>query len=243
MRLLDACVSKRAGMFLLVFALAVAVPAPASASPLASVSIALMYETGESEPTLVIMGQLPPETPLPAEMLLPVPQDATIISARESFPDSTQDDVPVQAALTERAGIPAIALPLTESRIGIAELRYLGARTPQTGLENSFQTGFDVVFPVDTGYVFASVALPSDVEPQRAEPAAKLISGDDGRQYYNIERTDVVEGDRVFLWLDVHENWVAEPATWVIVVVGAVIVGAVLLLVLSRRRKDSDEPA
>ena len=71
-------------MMVVMLAVAVVVPAAAVATPLGNLDLTLILESqGSGGPLLLVAGQLPEGTQLPAEIVLPVPEDSTIQWAGE----------------------------------------------------------------------------------------------------------------------------------------------------------------
>ncbi|MDZ4178856.1 MAG: hypothetical protein U1E29_06455, partial [Coriobacteriia bacterium] len=109
---------------LVVAALSAAVyPATATAASLETLSAVLMYDNpGPGQSVLLISGRLPEGTPLPAEIVLPVPADSTVLWSGEYRGDTGQENLPAEATIEERDGINVIAFTLTESLTGLAEI-------------------------------------------------------------------------------------------------------------------------
>jgi hypothetical protein len=79
-------------------ALALAVPLAAVASPLASLDFTLLvHVAGHGDPLLLVAGQLPEGTQLPAELVLPVPEGSVVEWSGEIVGETVVEDQAVPA--------------------------------------------------------------------------------------------------------------------------------------------------
>ena len=228
----------------LTLVLALAAPVAAGATTLEAVSIALMYESLVSEnPTLVISARLPDDVPLPAEMVLPLPENANVLWVGEFFGGEERENVPVLAEQEVRNGAPALVFTLTESRIALADVGFPDSLTTiQPGV---YETGFDIVMPVDSAAVYAAVALPQNMMALTSSEPVVVTDEPDGNRYHAIERTDVVAGERITLSVQAEElaepDRINETVPWMVALVIAVIIGAAVVLIFVRKRNTDTE--
>lgn len=217
---------------------------PAAAAPLEGLSIVLVYDSSTSDtPLLGVTGRLPDGSALPSEMILPVPDNPNVMWSGEYFPEDIEKNTFSQAALEVRNGVPAAVMVLRGSRIGHAEMTYQNSSTlvnEATGLE---EVGFEVILPVDSGPVYAAIAVPPTLEVLAGSTAVEMSREPDGLTYYSINLPSASAGDTVALSLQVRgaapPEMHNEPAPWMTAVIGVIIVSAALLLVYSRRRRSN----
>lgn len=227
---------------ILAMALAFATPLVAAASPLSALTVILTYETAESGfPKLAVTGRLPEDATLPAQIVLPVPGDSNIAWAGELFLDAERENIPVDAAVEVRDGVSVVAFTLTESRLGHVEVTYPGLRSLVSAVGATYETGFDITLPGQTGPIYAAISLPPGAEPMASPDLMALSEEADGRRYYFSERPAGEAGDSLSLTMQVNEGrpddeLFNEVSPIVVGGVFAVIAGAALLYFASRKR-------
>ncbi|MBE0417177.1 MAG: hypothetical protein IBX63_05390 [Coriobacteriia bacterium] len=224
---------------------ALALPVVAAASPLGAINMVLMYESPYTDtPLLGVTARLADDISLPAEIVLPVPEGANVMWSGEYFVGATEGNILVQARQETRDGVPVIAFPLSQSRFGHAEVTYpssLGSINSSTGAR---EVGFELTLPVDTGPVYAAIALPPNVTPVEGSDIVQMSREPDGFTYYSIERPSAAAGDSISLSLVVipadPPEMYNETVPWILAVVAAVIVGAALWLLASRKQRTTE---
>ncbi len=226
---------------LLCCALALAPPLTALATPLAGINIVLMRESNRSEtPLLGITARLADEAELPAEIVLPVPENPNIIWTGEFFLEEGRENLPAQHQLEVRDGVPALVFTLTESRLGHAEMTYPGSEVLVQAALEVYEVGFDLTLPVETGPVYAAIALPPHYQGLAGSDVVRMSTEADGLTYYHIEQPSGEPGDSVALSIQVQEidppGRYNEPVVWMVVIVGLVIVGSAAALAVNRKR-------
>ncbi|HET6497525.1 MAG TPA: hypothetical protein VFH17_00520 [Coriobacteriia bacterium] len=234
-------------MLALVCATALAFPSRADASPLTELDVILIdTPRAGGEPVLLVAGELPLETPLPAEIVLPVPEGAVVSWSGEILGGPVENDPAVEARLEERNGIKVAAFTLSVSRIGQVEVTFPGAVSPGEG--GSVAGGFRLVAPVDIQTVRMAVAVPPTYEVTDLPEGALVSTGPQGDIYYYVETPAVATGDPI------EHSIQYNPATIVpasgpagatppgqfpllmVLIVAAVLAGALLVFFAARSR-------
>ena len=231
----------------LTLVLALAAPVTAGATTLEVMSLVITWESGVSDqPTLVVSGRLSDDTPLPAEMVLPVPEGANVLWAGEFLADTGQPNLQLPAEVETRDGLPVVVLRLTQSRIGLADMAFPSSRIPVQEFPDVYETVMDVRVPVEVANVYAAVAMPDGMERLSSSEPVTVSQEPDGYQYHSVERTDVSAGERIFLSMQVREtpivsDQVNETVPWMVALVIAVIIGAAVVLIFVRKRNTDTE--
>jgi len=233
-------------MVFVALAFAVAVPLAASASPLANLDFTLLLTSqGTGNPLLLVAGQLPEGTPLPAELVLPVPEGSVVEWSGEILGETVEEDQAVPATIETRDGVTVAVLTMTQSRVGQVEVSFPGATAPAEG--DVITGGFGVVSPVEVGAARVAVAFPPGTEAAELPEGALSAQGPQGYTYYYQELSDVAPGDPI--GFSVKYRQVAAPTgapgtqpasgevpPLLIVLIAAVLAGAVLAVLASRAR-------
>ena len=234
-------------------ALALALPFTASASPLEALDLTLLVEPeGSGEPVLLIAGRLAEETPLPAEIVLPVPENSTVVWAGEILGTDVSQDVPAEARIEERDGANVAIMTVSRSRVGQIEVTYPEAAGELDGW--LYAAGYRLTAPVDVEGLRMAVALPPGSEPSALPPGTLSAQGPQGDTYYYQEVADVSTGDPVGFIVQFSRETVAPEQTagggpfsevppLVIALFAAAAAGLVLMLVASRSRARTAEAA
>jgi hypothetical protein len=235
-----------AAMVVVALAFAVAVPLAASASPLANLDFTLLLTSqGTGNPLLLVAGQLPEGTPLPAELVLPVPEGSVVEWSGEILGETVEEDQAVPATIETRDGVTVAVLTMTQSRVGQVEVSFPGAIAPAEG--DVITGGFGVTSPVEVGAARVAVAFPPGTEAAELPEGALSAQGPQGYTYYYQELSDVAPGDPI--GFSVKYRQVAAPTgapgtqpasgevpPLLIVLIAAVLAGAVLAVLASRAR-------
>jgi hypothetical protein len=227
-------------------ALALAVPLAAAASPLANLDFTLLLTSqGSGDPLLLVAGQLPEGTPLPAELVLPVPEGSIIEWSGEILGETVEEDQAVPATIETRDGVTVAVLTMTQSRVGQVEVSFPGAIAPAEG--DAITGGFGVTSPVEVGAARVAVAFPPGTEAVELPEGALSAQGPQGYTYYYQELADLAPGDPI--GFSVKYRQVAAPTgvpgtqpasgevpPLLIALIAAVLAGAVLVVLASRAR-------
>jgi hypothetical protein len=143
--------------------------------------------------------------------------------------------------------VPVIVFTLTQSRLGHAEIVYPGSTVVTNAQSGVEEIGFDLTLPYETGPVYAGIAVPPTVDVLTGSDVVQESREADGFTYYFIERPSGAPGDSVALSLQVQEaappDLYNERVPWMVALVAAVIVGATLWLVISRKRRNTGSAA
>lgn len=183
---------------MLVFACATALtfPARAAAAPLSELDIILMVSPQSgAEPVLLVAGQLPEATPLPAEIVLPVPEGSVVSWSGEILGGPVQNDPEVEARLEERDGMKVAVFPLSVSRVGQIEVTFPDSVAPGEG--GAVAAGYSVVSPVDIAAVRMAVAVPPTYEVTSLPEGTLSSTGPQGDIYYYQEIGATAPGDPI----------------------------------------------
>jgi hypothetical protein len=249
-----------AAMVVVALVLALAVPLAAAASPLANLDFTLLVSSqGTGSPLLLVAGQLPEGTQLPAELVLPVPEGSVVEWSGEIVGSNVEEDVPVEARIEQRDGATVVVFTLTQSLTGQAEVSYPNAVDPVDGWTSA--AGYDLIAPVDVGAARMAIALPPGGQPASLPTGTLSAQGPQGYTYYYQEIQGVNAGDPLTYAIQftlepvqtTTDNAV-QPATGevpplVIALIAAALGGAVLIVLASRSRSkgtdtlDEIEPA
>jgi hypothetical protein len=228
--------------------LGVAASAVAVEGPLASLDITLLVQSqGGGEPLMLVAGQLPEGTQLPAEIALPVPEGAVVEWSGEILGTEVENDIPAEARIEQRDGANVVVFTLTQSLTGQAEVSYPNAVDPVDGY--AYVGGYNLVAPVDAEAVRMAVALPPGGQPASLPEGTLSAQGPQGYTYYYQELNGVSAGDPLILAIQFGLEAV-QPATGagtgqpassevpplVIVLIAAALAGAVLAVFASRSR-------
>lgn len=228
--------------------LGVVASAVAAEGPLASLDITLLVQSeGGGEPLMLVAGQLPEGTQLPAEIALPVPEGAVVEWSGEILGAAVEDDIPAEARIEQRDGANVVVFTLTQSLTGQAEVSYPNAVDPVDGY--AYVGGYNLVAPVDAGSVRVAVALPPGGQPASLPEGTLSAQGPQGYTYYYQELNGVSAGDQLTFAIQFGLEAV-QPATGagtgqpassevpplVIVLIAAALAGAVLTVFASRSR-------
>ncbi len=220
-------------------------PVLAAATPLTALNLALVYGSpaASGDPMLVIFARIPDATPLPAEMVLPLPENPSVFWVGEFIGDEGRENIPVEAVQEVRDGVPVLVFTLTQSHIGLAEVSFPGSRTLVDALGDIYEVGFDLTMPVDVANVYAAIALPSDIEALESSEVVAVSDEPDGNRYHSFERAGVLAGDQVALTMQVRpiaeQEMVNETVPWMVIAVAAIIIGAAVPLLVTRRQSSA----
>lgn len=246
----------RARFVLLVGFLALLVlPVAAVANPLANLDVTLLVQShGDGEPLLLVAGQLPETVALPAEIVLPVPEGATIVWSGEIVGSNAADDVQSQASIETRDGVTVAVMTLTRSRVAQIEVGFDGAIGK--GADGGLTAGFEMRAPVSVQSVRNAVALPPGATPASLPEGALVAEGQQGLTYYYLEPGALETGEPIVFSMGFSQG-VAPPASdsaaqpapsgstaevpvLVIVLIATALAGAVLVVVASRSRRNRE---
>lgn len=231
---------------------ALSFPPLAVATPLAELDI-ILIDTPQAggEPVLLVAGELPETTPLPAEIVLPVPDGSVVSWSGEILGGAVQDDPQVEARLEERNGAKVAVFTLSVSRIGQVEVTFPGSVAPGEG--GSVAAGFTLTSPVDVGSVRMAVAVPPTYEVTSLPEGTLTSTGPQGDIYYYLELGATAPGDPIAYSIQYN------PATMVpasgpaggtpqgqfpillVLVIAAVLAGAALIFFVARSQAATAE--
>jgi len=231
-------------------AVSFALPAAAVASPLSRLDVTLLVQSqGGGEPLLLVAGELPEGTSLPAEIVLPVPEGAVVEWSGEILGTDVQNDIPVEARIEQRDGVNVVVFTLTQSRVGQAEVSYPGAVEPVDGY--TLVGGYNLVAPSDIASARVAVALPPGGQVSSLPQGTLSAQGPQGYTYYYQEITDVASGAPLIYAIQFGMDAAAVPAApvapgqssevppLVIVLIAAVLAGSVLVVLAARARTQA----
>ncbi|MBE0417235.1 MAG: hypothetical protein IBX63_05680 [Coriobacteriia bacterium] len=240
-------------MIAVTIALVVAVPMSVAASPLVNLDFTLIMQSqGTGEPLLLVAGRLPEGTPLPAEIVLPVPEGSTIEWSGEILGTTVEEDVPVAAVIEKRDGASVAILTLARSLVAQVEVSFPGSVTPVEG--DVFSGRFEVIAPADVGAVRLAVALPPGGQPVELLPGTLTAQGPEGYTYYYQEISAASAGDPLAYSIQYRQAatppggraGTAPPASdevppLLVVLIAAVLAGAVLVVLASSSRSRGSD--
>ncbi len=236
----------------LTLALAVAAPAAALASPLANLDVTLLLQAqGSTQPLLLVSGQLPEGTTLPAEIALPIPPGFEVAWSGEIFGGPVEDDPFVEARIEERDGGTVAVFTLTQSLVGQVEGLFPGATAPVEG--DRFSGGFSFVSPVDVERARLAVGLPPGFQAASLPDGVLTSEGDGGMVYYYSETGAITAGGPLAFSMEYTGAPVSQGAVpsaptpdagevpfFLIVIIAGVLGGAVLLVLVARKSGAGD---
>jgi hypothetical protein len=228
--------------------LALAVPLTAVATPLASIDATLLVRSqGTGNPLLLVAGQLPEGTPLPAELVLPVPEGAVVEWSGEILGGTAEDDAETPATIEVRDGVTVAVLNMSQSLIGQVEVSFPGAVTPAVG--DTFTGGFALTAPSDAAMVRVAVGLESSTEAADLPDGTLSAQDQQGYTYYYQELSALSAGDPIEFSIQYRMTGTpvaagtgsppgssAEVPPLLIALIAAVFAGAVLTVFASRAR-------
>ncbi|MFU8891026.1 MAG: heavy-metal-associated domain-containing protein [Anaerosomatales bacterium] len=234
-------------------ALTLAVPLSAAAAPLANMDFTLLVTSqGTGNPLLLVAGQLPEGTELPAELALPVPEGSIVEWSGEIVGQSIEEDEAAPATIETRDGVTVAVLEMNNSRIGQVEVSFPGAVTPSEG--DTFTGAFEVTAPTDAEMVRVAIGLAPGTQAAALPDNVLSAQGPQGYTYYYRELGEMSAGDPIAFSLDYREisappaagtggspSGSAEVPPLVIVLIAAVLAGAVLMVLASRARSRGTE--
>ncbi len=231
---------------------AVSVPSVAKASPLTSLDMILLLEPhGTQEPLLLVTGELPPEQPLPAEIVLPVPDGAQVEWAGDILGGPVAEDIPAEAVIETRDGVTVAVFTLTQSRVGQVEVTYPDAIMPVEG--GVVAAAFEASMPLDADSIRMAVAVPPGLQAASLPEGTLTSQGPEGFIYYYTERGPVTSGDVVSFSLEYRPATLATSASTsgsavsgevspiLILLIAVVVAVAVLFVLVSRTRSQAAE--
>lgn len=234
-------------------ALTLAVPLTAAAAPLANLDFTLLVTSqGTGNPLLLVAGQLPEGTELPAELALPVPEGSIVEWSGEIVGESIEEDEEAPATIETRDGVTVAVLEMNTSRIGQVEVSFPGAVTPADG--DTFTGAFAVTAPTDAEMVRVAIGLAPGTQAAALPDNVLSAQGPQGYTYYYQELGALSAGDPIAFAMDYREisappaagtggspSGSAEVPPLVIVLIAAVLAGAVLMVLASRARSKGDD--
>ncbi len=179
-------------------ALALSVGVPAHAKPIApeTMDVTLIEEGGKS--LLLVAGELPEGTKLPAQVELPLPAGAHIQWAGELLGNGTANDI--ESTYTTRAadGSDVYVLTLTKSRVGQVE----GEIAPVTGFDGTtYMTSLSWTPIAESKSARISVRIPTNSQITRTSPGegGRLFTADSRHSYFSRTVEDVKAGEPLTL--------------------------------------------
>ncbi len=241
---------RRPGLFALVAlacAVSLALPAAAVATPLSKLDVTLLTQSqGAGEPLMLIAGEIAEDVTLPAEIVLPVPEGATIEWSGEILGGDAQEDPSVEGRLEQRDGTNVVVFTLTQSRIGQAEVSFPGAVTAG---DQAFTAAYDMAAPVAVESARYAIALPPGGQPTSLPEGVLSAPGPQNYTYFYLEAPDVNPGDPITFSMQFTQSAAPVPTdggtgqpasgevpTLLIVLIAAALAGAVLVVLAARSR-------
>jgi hypothetical protein len=237
-----------ATMVVAALALALAVPLAAVASPLANLDFTLLVTSqGTGNPLLLVAGQLPEGTQLPAELVLPVPEGSVVEWSGEIIGETIDEDEAVPATIETRDGVTVAVLTMTQSRLGQVEVSFPGATVPAES--DTFTGAFEVAAPFDAEMVRVAIGLAPGTQAAALPDDVLSAQGPQGYTYYYRELGAIAAGEPIAFSMQYRETGAPaaggtatpQPASGevpplLIVLIAAVLAGAVLVVLASRSR-------
>lgn len=228
--------------------LALAVPLTAVASPPSSLDFTLLLQSqGTGNPLLLVAGHLPEGTALPVELVLPVPEGSVVEWSGEIFGGPVEEDEAVPATIENRDGVTVAVMTLSQSRIGQVEVSFPGAIAPAD--DDTFTGSFEVSAPFDVPLTRVAVGLPPGMQATALPEGALTAQGPQGYTHYYRELADVPAGGPIAFSIQYRETGVpdatgatggqsasGEVPLLLIILIAAVLAGAVLVVLASRSR-------
>ncbi len=235
--------------------LSLAVPLSAMATPLTNLDVTLLLQPqGSLQPLLLISGRLPEGTTLPAEIALPVPAGAEdgVMWTGEIFGGPVEDDPVSTPRFEVRDGVNVAVFTLTQSLIGQIEIEYPdGTAVVADDLRTG---GFELSAFGAIGATRLAVAVPTGFQAASLPDGVLTSEIPDGTVYYYVELPEVAPGDPLAFQIEYRgaplppggvpatQPQSGEVPPLLIVLIGAVLAGALLIVLASRSKHvESDE--
>lgn len=241
-------------MVALAIVLALLLPAASFAGPLDALDVSLLLQPqGSLEPLLLIAGRLPEGTELPAEIAIPVPEgvEDSVAWAGQILGGPVENDPPAEPSFEVRDGVHVAVFELTQSDIGQIEIVYPAATSVIA--DDLRAAAFELATPAGAGLVRLAVAVPPGFEVTAVPEGALTSPLESGIVYYYVEFSDAAPGEPLGFGLEyrgqaapggavpAHQgSGSGEIPTFLIVLIGAVLAGALLIVLASRARQDAD---
>lgn len=239
----------------LAIVLALSLPAVAFAEPLDAIDATLLLQPqGSLEPLLLIAGRLPEGTALPAEIAIPVPPgtEGDVAWTGEILGGPVENDPAAEPRFEMREGVTVAVFELTQSDIGQIEIVYPAAT--EVIADDLRAAAFDLTAPAETGTARLAIAVPPGFEVASLPDGVLTSQAENGMVYYYTEFTDIAAGDSLAFGIEYRGTPAAsglmpaeqggqggEMPPFLIVIVGAILAGAVLLVLVSRTSKNTGD--
>lgn len=219
---------------------------PALAAPATWQFVDITLFAPESGGVMVLSGELPPSTPLPAEVELAVPAGLQLQWVGEVLGGPVSEDPTLEYTTTTVDGLDVYRFTLTTARTGQVEVLTPGS-TAFDGTNYTATIGWKST--QDVPEVRLGVQVPQGATLVSESPGASLQPGDATNSYYTKTIPSVKAGDA--LDLAVGYNAPATPASAAvppasgtnpalpIILILAVIAIALVFLVMTRRKPSA----
>ncbi len=228
---------------------AVAGPMAALAQPGAFVTLGaslLVQPMGGGEPLLIVSGSIPHDTPLPAQVALPVPEGSQVEWSGEIIGETIEEDIVADAVIEERDGGYVAVLTLTRSHIAQVEVVYPGATRP--GPDGTTEASYEFLAPAPAESARIAIGLPPGSTATAVPEGSLAAAGPNNYTYYYTERSGVAQGEELGFTLGYTLPVGGTPPApaggpagsevppLLVALVAAAIAGALLMLLAARAR-------
>jgi hypothetical protein len=231
---------------LAVLVIALSVPSVALAAPVAWQSVDVTLHSEAAGTLLLVAGELPPATPLPAEAELSVPSGSQIQWIGEILGGDTAQDPEMKYVKSTANGVDVYRFTLTKSRVAQVEASVVGADSLDG---TTYATSLKWTPSQDVPSVRVSAAVKKGATIVQSSPDASLLPGDALYDYYSKTVANAKAGTPIDLAFTYTAPAIApassgppastgqDSTTMVVLLVLVVFVGALIAVVLSSRRK------
>jgi hypothetical protein len=235
------CRTLRALLFAVVLASALSVAAAASAKPAGWGSVDVTLHSESEGGVMVIAGDLPDATALPAEAELSVPKGSSLVWIGEILGGPLSEDPSLKYTKTTKGDADVYLVTLTKSRTAQVEV----VADPYTTMGSSGYTA-SLVWPSVSAVpeVVAAIRVPAGSRATTGTAGAEMFTGDATYDYFSTTVKNVKAGGAVRLALTFTSPAVAAPAgsvpassasgsdtvLWVVLLL-ALVAGVVLIVV------------
>lgn len=214
--------------------------AAAAPAPWARMDVTLIEEGGQT--ILLVAGELPTSTPLPAEVALPLPKGAVLQWAGELIDPSGQNDIELEPRKREQGDVDVYTMRLTRSHVAQVE-GLIGRVTARDGDAMVTALAWTPIADVPEIRISARVPAGARIVNARPEEAARLIPADGMWSYFSRTVENVRANEPVTLTFAYTLGQAGGPAAprsngvaiAVIVLAGLVLLGLFGTLIAKKR--------
>jgi len=183
-------------LFSATLAIAVSAATLAVAAPAAWESVDVTRHSDQSNSVILVAGELPQATPLPAEAEFDVPAGTELQWVGEILGGSPDADPELKYSKSTADGIDRYRVVLNTSRIAQIEVV---VPEGQTFDGTAFTSTVDWTAVRDAAEVRLNIRVPQAATIARPVDGATLVAGDAGYSFFTKTFTDVKAGDRLAL--------------------------------------------